>query len=71
MNLKEEVFTENYIIDMKAFKIEIQEFLSRIIEIPATSEEEALNIVKDMYSNEEIILTYDDNVTTEISVYSE
>lgn len=56
---------------MKAFKIEIQEFLSRIIEIPATSEEEALNIVKDMYSNEEIILTYDDNVTTEISVYSE
>lgn len=56
---------------MKAFKIEIQEFLSKIIEIHAKSEEEALDLVRDMYNNEEIILTYNDIVTTEISTYSE
>jgi hypothetical protein len=56
---------------METFKIEIQEFLSKIVEVQASSEDEALNIVKSMYNEEEIILTYEDIVSTEISPYSE
>lgn len=65
------VIIENCITDMETFKIEIQEFLSKIVEVQASSEDEALNIVKSMYNEEEIILTYEDIVSTEISPYSE
>jgi hypothetical protein len=54
---------------METFKIEVQEFLSRIIEIEAKSAEEAISKVREMYRNEEIVLDSDDYVTTEIEIY--
>lgn len=54
---------------METFKIEVQEFLSRIIEIEAKSADEAISKVREMYRNEEIVLDSDDYVTTEIEIY--
>lgn len=56
---------------METFKIEIQEFLSKIIEIEASNAEEAILKVKELYQSEEIILDSEDYVTTEIEEYSE
>lgn len=54
---------------MQTFSIEIQEFLSRIVDIEANSEEEAISLVKNMYRNEEIVLDDFDYVTTEIDIF--
>ena len=54
---------------METFKIEVREFLSRIIEIEASSGEEAVSKVKSMYKNEEIVLDSEDYVATEIEEY--
>jgi len=51
---------------MKTFEIEIQEILSRIVEIDAKSEGEALQKVKEMYQKEEIVLDSSDYLDTEI-----
>ncbi|HED06245.1 MAG TPA: protein dpnD [Ignavibacteria bacterium] len=51
---------------MKTFEIEIQEILSRIVEIDARSEDEALQKVKEMYQKEEIVLDSSDYLDTEI-----
>lgn len=56
---------------MKTFKIEIQEYLSRIIEIEALDIDKAIAKVKEMYRKEEIVLDIEDYVTTEITEYSE
>jgi hypothetical protein len=56
-------------MEVKTYKIEVQEFLSRIIEIEAKSAEEAISKVREMYRNEEIVLDSDDYVTTEIEIY--
>jgi hypothetical protein len=56
---------------METFKIEIQEFLSRIIEIEAENIDEAISTVKQMYQNEEIVLDSGDFVSTEIEKFSE
>ncbi len=40
--------------------IKITEVLSRVITIDSSSTEEAINIVEDMYRNEEIVLDYSD-----------
>lgn len=54
---------------METFKIEVQEFLSRIVEIEAKNIDEAISKVTEMYQNEEIVLDYEDFVTTEIGEY--
>ena len=54
---------------MTPYKIEIQELLSRIIEIEAPSAEEAIDKVKEMYRTEEIVLDSDDYVSTEIDEF--
>lgn len=54
---------------METYKIEIQEFLSRIIEIEAENLDEAISKAKEMYQKEEIVLDSDDYVTTEIDEY--
>lgn len=54
---------------METFKIEVQEFLSRIIEVEANSKDEAIAKVCELYSLEEIVLDSDDYVTSEIKVY--
>ncbi|HRO08498.1 MAG TPA: DpnD/PcfM family protein [Saprospiraceae bacterium] len=58
-------------MEIKKYKIEIQEFLSRIIEIEAENIDEAVSKAKKMYRNEEIVLDSEDYVTTEIEEYNE
>ena len=56
---------------MKSYKIEIQELLSRIIEIEAPSTEEAIDKSMEMYRAEEIVLDSGDYVGTEIEEFEE
>lgn len=56
---------------METFKIEVQEVLARIVEVEAKSVEDAIIKVKEMYRNEEIVLTVEDYVTTEIDEFVE
>ncbi len=51
---------------MNNYKIEIQEYLTRVIEIEAPSSEEAIDKVREMYRAEEIVLDGDDYVDTQI-----
>ena len=51
---------------MKTFEVEITETLQRVIKVMANSEKEALDIVVEKYSNEEIVLDASD--CTEISI---
>ena len=51
---------------MTTCKIEIQEHLSRVIEIEAPSAQEAIDKAREMYRAEEIVLGGDDCVATEI-----
>ncbi len=51
---------------MKTFEFEIQEILSRNIEIEARTENEAYLKVKEMYQKEEIVLDSSDYIDTEI-----
>lgn len=51
---------------MDSYKIEIQETLSRVVEIVATSAEEAIDKVREIYRDEEIVLDSDDYVETNI-----
>lgn len=53
---------------MTKYRIEITETLSRTIEMEADNEEAAVKIVRQMYSNSEIILDVSDYIETEISV---
>ena len=56
---------------MQTFKIEIQEFLSRIIEVEAENIDEAISKTKEIYQKEGIVLDYDDFVTSEIKEYKD
>lgn len=56
---------------METYKIEVKETLSRIIEIKATSEDEAFSKIRDLYRNEEIVLDSDDYVDTEFLISEE
>lgn len=50
---------------METFKIELKETLSRVIEIEASSEDEALSKIQDLYKKEEIVLDADDYMESE------
>lgn len=50
------------------FKVNVEELLSRVVEVDADNEEEAENLVEEMYKNQEIILDADDLVSTEFFV---
>ena len=50
---------------MKTYAIEIKETLSKVIEIEANTEEEALQKIKDLYQKESIVLDAEDFVTVE------
>lgn len=56
---------------MATFKIEIQEFLSRIVEIDAKNIEDAIIKVKELYQNEKIVLDSSDFVTSKIEEFLE
>jgi hypothetical protein len=49
-------------------KVEIMETLTKIVEIDAANDDEAINIVKKMYRNSEIIMDADDYWETEFAV---
>lgn len=50
------------------YKIEVEEVLRRTIEIKASSTEESLNIARNMYLSEEIVLDYEDWTETNYHV---
>lgn len=56
---------------METFKIEVQEFLSKIVEVKAENVEGAISRVREMYRNEEIILDETNYVTTDINEYKD
>lgn len=53
---------------MSKFKVEITEYLQKIIEVDAKDEKEAYSKVKQMYDEEEIILSADDFTGKKIKV---
>ncbi len=53
------------------YKIEIKEILSRIIDIEADNESEAIIKAKSEYRNQNIILDDSDYIDTEINIYKE
>ncbi len=53
---------------MRKYRIGVTEVLSRIVEMEAESEEDAIDTVRQMYRNCSIILDASDYVETEISV---
>lgn len=55
----------------KKYKIEIEETLSKIVEIEANSLEEAINIVQERYNSEEYVLDYNDSSVIDIKPYDE
>lgn len=54
---------------MQTFKLEIQEVLSKVIEIEAETLSDAIDIAHDMYNAEEIALDASDFVTNTIEEY--
>lgn len=54
---------------METFKIEVQEVLSRIVEVEAKSVEDAVDQVYEQYKKAEIVLDYTDLV--EMDVFSQ
>ena len=53
---------------MTKYRIEVKEVLSRIVETEAGSEDDAVEMVRQMYRNCGIVLDASDYVNTEISV---
>ena len=56
---------------MKKYSIEVLEVLSRIVEVEASDEEDAIEQVRQMYRKCDIVLDDSDYVETEFSVKDE
>lgn len=54
---------------MQIFTLEIQEILSKVIDIEAETLSDAIDIAHDMYNAEEIVLDASDFVTNTIEEY--
>ena len=61
----------NFVACMKKYSIEVLEVLSRIVEVEATDEKDAIEKVGQMYRKCEIVLGDSDYKVTEISVNDE
>lgn len=57
--------------NMKKYRIEVTEYLSRIVEIAAEDYENALQTAKAMYRNCDLVLDASDYIATEFSVKDE
>lgn len=55
----------------KIYEIEIEELLQKVVKVKADSLEDAINITKEKYSNEEYILDYQDYKSTEFREYKD
>lgn len=53
------------------YKIEIEETLSKVVEIETNSLEEAIDIVQEKYSSEEYVLDYNDFLAVDIRQYDD
>ena len=53
---------------MTRYRIEVTEMLSRIVEMDAENEDDAVEMVRQMYRNCDLVLDASDYVETEISV---
>lgn len=51
---------------METFKIEVEEILSRVVEVAANSVDEAIEKIKKSYFDEELILAADDFISVDI-----
>ena len=56
---------------MQTYKIQLQETLSKIIEIQASNMDEAIRIVHKSYQNEDIVLDWGDFVLVEFDDVSD
>lgn len=56
---------------MKKYSIEVMEVLSRIVDVEAVDEDDAIERVRQMYRNYQIVLDDSDYKETEISVKDE
>jgi hypothetical protein len=56
---------------MKKYSIEVLEVLSRIVEVEASDEEDAIENIRQKYRKSEIVLDDSDYKVTEISVKDE
>ena len=56
---------------MQKYQVEINETLSRIVEIEAENESDAISKIKDLYRQEKIVLDSEDYLDTEIKIYKE
>ncbi len=56
---------------MKTHRIEVSEILSRVVEVPADNDQQALELVRRMYRDCEIVLDASDYSTTKFSVKDE
>ena len=56
---------------MQKYQVEINETLSRIIDIEAENEKDAVSKIKDLYRKEEIVLDSNDYLDTKIEIYKE
>ena len=61
----------NFVLRMKKYSIEVLEVLSRIVEVEASDEGDAIEKVRQMYRKCEIVLDDSDYKVTEISVKDE
>ena len=61
----------NFVACMKKYSIEVLEVLSRIVEVEASDEEDAIERVRQMYRECDIVLDDSDYKVTEISVKDE
>lgn len=69
--LMEKQCNKLYVIKEKEYVIEIQETLSKLVPVKATSEVDAIKKVKEQYSTGDIILEAEDLKEHQISVYHE
>ena len=55
----------------KVYEIEIEELLQKVVKVEANSLEEAIDIAREKYSNEEYVLDYQDHKDTEFREYKD
>ena len=56
---------------MSKYQVEINETLSRIIEVEAENESDAVSKIKDLYKQEKIVLDSNDCIDTKIEIYKD
>ena len=55
----------------KVYEIEIEEILQKVVKVEANSLEEAIDIAREKYSNEEYVLDYQDYKDNEFREYKD